>query len=100
MKCEFCDSIIKDVPDNGICPNCGGALPINGARNPKLEDYYYRFGPNRVKAVKALRQDTGMGLVEAKNMIDSVFDTLSGESHEDLSVTWKNVKDAFKSLFD
>ena len=26
MKCEYCDSIIKPVPDNGICPNCGGVL--------------------------------------------------------------------------
>lgn len=26
MKCEYCDSIIRDVPDNGVCPNCGGML--------------------------------------------------------------------------
>jgi hypothetical protein len=27
VKCEYCDSVIKTVPDNGICPNCGGVLP-------------------------------------------------------------------------
>ncbi|MBQ6840007.1 MAG: hypothetical protein IJO45_04890 [Oscillospiraceae bacterium] len=26
MKCEYCGSMIKTVPDNGICPNCGGTL--------------------------------------------------------------------------
>ena len=31
MKCQYCDSLIKPVPGNGICPNCGGAL---GQRKP------------------------------------------------------------------
>jgi len=29
MKCEYCDSMIRHVPDNGVCPNCGGVLPIS-----------------------------------------------------------------------
>ena len=27
MKCEYCDSEVRIVPDNGICPNCGGVMP-------------------------------------------------------------------------
>ena len=27
MKCEYCDSYLSAVPENGVCPNCGGLLP-------------------------------------------------------------------------
>jgi len=27
MKCLYCDSHIHPYPANGICPNCGAALP-------------------------------------------------------------------------
>ncbi len=33
MKCEYCDSIIQNVPDNRICPNCGGILREQNAVN-------------------------------------------------------------------
>ena len=33
MKCQYCDSIIKNVPDNGVCPNCGGAFGGAKRRN-------------------------------------------------------------------
>jgi hypothetical protein len=35
MRCEYCDSVIKTVPDNGICPNCGGVLPKNAEHSGK-----------------------------------------------------------------
>ena len=28
MKCPYCDSIIKVVPDSGTCPRCGGSLTV------------------------------------------------------------------------
>lgn len=34
MKCQYCDSIIKNVPDNGICPNCGSALKTEPPKPP------------------------------------------------------------------
>lgn len=34
MKCEYCDSEIQKVPDNGICPNCGGVLPEDQQKQP------------------------------------------------------------------
>lgn len=36
MKCEYCDSLIKNVPENGICPNCGGALGIEDRHSTEL----------------------------------------------------------------
>lgn len=96
MKCQYCDSQIKKIPENGICPNCGAALPVGSGTKLSLEDYYYRFQPNRLKAIKALRKDTGMGLVEAKEVIDQIFDKFSGESQKSVSSAWENLKDLFK----
>lgn len=31
MQCEYCDSIIKPVPESGICPHCGAKLPANAS---------------------------------------------------------------------
>ena len=43
MKCEYCDSIIRIVPDNGVCPHCGGMLPIKRSLrefpNPPIGKY-------------------------------------------------------------
>ncbi len=37
MTCQYCGSHLSDVPDNGICPNCGGALPARkAARQPQI----------------------------------------------------------------
>ena len=27
MRCTYCEAVITEYPDNGICPNCGGRLP-------------------------------------------------------------------------
>ncbi|MBQ6840008.1 MAG: hypothetical protein IJO45_04895 [Oscillospiraceae bacterium] len=34
MKCEYCGSMIKTVPDNGICPNCGCTLKSERPKPP------------------------------------------------------------------
>lgn len=96
MICPYCDSLLKETPESGTCPNCGGSLRVDENNPMTLEDYYYRYKPNRVRAIKALRRDTGMGLVEAKKAIDGVFDELSRESHRDLRVSAKIIKNIFK----
>ena len=96
MICPYCDSVITEVPNSGVCPRCGGLVSGVVEKQTKLEDYYYRYKPNRRKAIKALCKDTGMGLVEAKKMIDQAFDALSGESHKDIFSSWKVLKDLFK----
>lgn len=94
MKCEYCDSIIRAIPDNGICPNCGAVLPESGAKNPCLEEYYFRYRPSRLKAIKALRRDTGIGLVEAKGIIDQLFDKKSGVTGDTVSGAWQILKES------
>lgn len=34
MKCEYCDSYLATVPENGVCPNCGGALSALKSEHP------------------------------------------------------------------
>ena len=36
MKCEYCDSIIRVIPDNGICPNCRAVLTDADAAKEKI----------------------------------------------------------------
>lgn len=40
-----------------------------------LSCYYQKYQHDRVKAIMALRIDTGMGAVDAKNTIDALFDS-------------------------
>ena len=30
MICPYCDSLLKEAPESGTCPNCGGALARKG----------------------------------------------------------------------
>ena len=39
-----------------------------------LEDYYYRYKPNRIKAAVALQRDTGMSPFKASKLINQIFD--------------------------
>lgn len=96
VKCEYCDSIIRNVPDNGTCPNCGAVLTKSSTKEPCLEDYYFRYQPSRLKAIKALRRDTGLGLVEAKEIIDQLFDKKSGITGKTVSGAWQILKDSIK----
>ena len=36
MKCPYCDSRVSPVPDNRVCPHCGGTL--GDRRKPKFPD--------------------------------------------------------------
>ena len=29
MLCPYCDSVITEVPNSGVCPRCGGSLGVN-----------------------------------------------------------------------
>ena len=39
--------------------------------------YYTKFYPNKPNAIQALRLDTGLGLAEAKDVIDEIFARLN-----------------------
>lgn len=36
MICPYCDSLVRDVPDNRCCPNCGG--PLGEPEKPKYPE--------------------------------------------------------------
>ena len=47
MKCPYCDSRVSPVPDNRVCPHCGG--PLGGVKElqfpePPLGKYKQTFG--------------------------------------------------------
>ncbi len=87
MICPYCDSLVRDVPDNRCCPNCGGPLgayckKMERSKDPDLESYYRRYRPDRIRAIMALRIDTGMDPMSAKTMIDFIFNYFDGPETE------------------
>lgn len=91
MNCPYCDSRVSPVPDNRVCPHCGGPLAAycdameekhSKKESPDLERYYRRYQPDRVRAIMALRIDTGMDPVSAKTMIDFIFNRYEGQPVE------------------
>ena len=78
-NCAFCGAqlmVASELQDSNRVNNA----PHHG--NADLNDYFERYAPNRVKAIKALRRDTGMGLVEAKSVIDRYFNERLYQSHD------------------
>lgn len=83
----FCPNCGNECGNANFCPNCGtnlkGAVITASTVEDKLDERtemirrYEKYMPNRLAAIKALRTDTGMGLAEAKQVIDELFD---GES--------------------
>lgn len=72
MRCPVC----KTVADSNFCPNCGTKLRNPTAvSTPRSGEYdvYLKYYPDKVKAIKQLRADTGLSLVTAKNIIDGLF---------------------------
>ena len=37
MKCDYCGSIFQKLPEEGVCPNCGGIFPTAEERKAKLK---------------------------------------------------------------
>ena len=67
--------------DMDLCMNCGtdmrNIVIFRPDRKSVANKYeaYRRFYPDKIRAIQALRIDTGMDLVEAKRVIDDLFGT-------------------------
>ena len=112
MPCPHCGGTKLD---GNNCAFCGAQLLANISAQHKSEDveesfarekkpdlieYFDKYNPNRVAAIKALRKHTGMGLVEAKTLIDQMFNEQLGQPHEDKLLTaWSNLKTAVKGVW-
>ena len=87
----FCPNCGHNCGDANFCSNCGRSLKdvsvevlTDSQPTDKRADMILRYGqymPNRLEAIRVLRQDTGMGLLEAKQTIDELF----GEESESTS---------------
>ena len=75
MYCPNCGN----YAESNFCPNCGVDLRniviSKSISKADTDDYnaYLRFYPNKIEAIQALRIDTGMNAVEAKQIIDKLF---------------------------
>lgn len=79
----FCPNCGNNCGDANFCPNCGcnlkgTVITVSTADNvpderTEMIQRYEKYMPNKLAAIKALREDTGMGLKEAKEIIDELF---------------------------
>ncbi len=79
----FCPNCGNNCGDANFCSNCGCNLkgtaatvqPFDNVSNGKAEmsRRYGKYMPNKLAAIKALREDTGMGLKDAKDVIEDLF---------------------------
>ena len=97
MACPHCGGTKLE---GNCCAFCGAQLMLEeySKQAMDLNDYFDLYNPDRTKAIKALREHTGIGLIEAKKLIDQVFDKRLGQTNNnDLSTAWNNLKTAIKN---
>jgi len=105
----FCPNCGRDCANKGVCASCGYRVSKVGAQNigqvrtevqkehHDLMYYFEQYQPNRTAAIKALRKDTNMSLVEAKKTIDRLFDEQTNQTGINLSLAFQNLKSAIKA---
>lgn len=98
----FCSNCGRDCGDVEICKQCSRqASPLlqqkentvtthTGPRD--LMYYFEQYQPNRPAAIKALRKDTNMSLIEAKRLIDQLFDEQTNKSGRSIPSAAQNLK--------
>lgn len=85
----FCPNCGKDCGDAKFCSECGtslkttvsvpAALPNKTEFSNDMIQYYELYKGSRLNAVKALRCDTGLGIIDAKKKIDSLFNYMESK---------------------
>ena len=97
LNCAFCGSQLLLEPLQRFCREGTQERKNHGLSD--INDYFDRYCPNRVAAIKALRANTGMGLIEAKSAIDQVFDERLGQlNNKSVSSAKKNLMGAIKAI--
>ena len=73
IKCPECGKEISDK--SKCCIHCG--FPLNEISNNKNKNGLFNlaltsFGNDKIKTIKIIRETTGFGLAEAKDVVDNV----------------------------
>ena len=76
----FCPNCGKNCGDANFCSNCGHNLKgtvVNEGPDERTEmiHKYEKYMPNKLAAIKALREDTGMSLKDADRIIKELFES-------------------------
>ena len=106
----FCPKCGRDCGNDRVCISCGCQTYQMRAQHQEMSTteaqtksrdlmyYFEQYQPNRTAAINALRKDTNMGLIEAKKLIDRLFDEQSNQSSSNTSVAFQNLKFAIKGF--
>lgn len=70
IKCPECGKEISDKAEQ--CIHCGYPLKNNINKSNLFNLVLVSFGNEPVKTIKIIRETTGLGLAEAKNVVDNV----------------------------
>ncbi len=76
-------------------PAAGGAAPAAAEEKTEFDVVMSSFGDNKVAVIKAVRAITGLGLKEAKDMVEGAPSTIKeGASKEDAENFKKQLEEA------
>lgn len=75
IRCPFCNALIPLIASlHFVCNTCGAELSATvqprAAAPSHVGVRLYAPGPNKIMVIKAVRQLTGLGLAEAKNLVE------------------------------
>ena len=81
LKCKSCKSNLQKNGNVYICKNCGevfkeeeldNSQSLNEQSPVEIAKNLLNEGKQPIEVIKVLRDTTGMGLAEAKNIVDSL----------------------------
>lgn len=83
LKCSECETMVSEYADK--CPNCGCPISIikmNQEVNEKTTQFrkiiLTNIGVSKVKVIKVIREITGLGLKEAKELVENTPSEIIG----------------------
>jgi ribosomal protein L7/L12 len=63
------DVVLKSIEESGVAPN--KAVTSGTSKPTRVSILLNEAGPSKVGVIKAVRELTGLGLIEAKNLVDN-----------------------------
>lgn len=70
LKCPSCDGLLEKEGNVYVCQNCGETFNHNEVVDDQLYDVVLTTLSNKIKAIKTVREITGLVLADAKAYVD------------------------------